>query len=535
MANSQVNKFYLHNTLREMIHFAADKYPNDPAYLYTERKKDVTVTFSGFLEDIDAFGTWLYEKGYKDCNIAMFGENSYHWILTHFAVTCGKNVIVPLDKELSPAELAELIQEGCCRAVFYSGQYADIGAKLKEMNLPGVEIYSMKDIPAFIEEGKKLLKEGYNEYREVEIEKDDMASIVFTSGTSGKSKGVMLTHYNFCSNAYASCDAIDLKEGTSLLLLPLHHTFGLVTNVFSAISFGYPVYINRSLKRLVTDIQKVKPYILVVVPLMVEAIHRKIWDTAKKEGKDKALRTLMKFSDFLLKIGIDVRRKLFGSVLSSFGGNLELIISGGAPIDEKYIKDFRSMGVTIQNGYGITECSPVVCVTRGKFAALGSAGTPLCCNQIRISSEGEIQVHGDNVMVGYYNNEKENAGAFTEDGWLKTGDLGRIDEKGELYITGRIKNLIILANGENISAEAVEEKIYAFPYVKEAIAYGENGVIIAEVYLDEEVPDGKDRIQEDIKKLNRDLPLVKNIGKIIVRDTEFPKTSTKKIKRNRGE
>lgn len=534
METTKVNKFYQHNTLKELLVFAAEKYPNDPAFLYAERKKDISVSFLQFKEDVEALGTWLYHQGYENCNIALFGENSYPWILTHFAVTCGKNVIVPLDKDLPAAELAELMEEGCCKAAFYSNQYADVGEAILEHNLNKINLYNMKDIPTYIEEGKKLIAAGNHQFQNVVIEKDDMASIVFTSGTSGKSKGVMLTHYNFCSNTYGSCDAIDLKNGTALLLLPLHHTFGLVTNVFSAISFGYPVYINRSLKRLVSDIQKVKPYILIVVPLMVEAIYKKIWDTAKKEGKDKALRILMKFSDILLKLGIDLRRKLFRSVLSSFGGNLELIICGGAPIDEKYIKDFRSMGVTIQNGYGITECSPVVCVTRGKFAALGSAGVPLCCNKIRISEEGEIQVSGDNVMVGYYNNEEENAGAFTEDGWLKTGDLGRIDSKGELYITGRIKNLIILANGENISAEAVEQKIYGISYVKEAIAYGENGVIIAEVYLDEEVADAKERIHEDIRILNRDLPLIKNIGKVIIRDTEFPKTSTKKIKRNRG-
>lgn len=530
MKKGQVNEFHRHRTLKELLIFGAETYPDDPAFLYKEKKDEVVISYRRFKEDVDGLGTWLYQNGYKNCRIAVFGENSYQWILTYFAAVCGKNLIVPIDKDISPEGAADILTDSECRLMIYSHQYADIAQIIDGMNLENVRLCSMKQLPELIAEGRKLIAAGNLEYMQENIGEDDLASIVYTSGTSGKSKGVKMSHRNFCANTYGSCDAVDIKWGTALLLLPLHHTFGLVTNVFSPIAYGYPLYINRSLKRLLPDIQKVKPYLLCLVPLMIEVMHKKIWETARKEGKDDTLRRMMKVSDVLLKFGIDLRRKLFKSVLDAFGGNLELIVSGGAPIDEKCIRDFRSLGINIQNGYGITECGPVVAVTRGKFPTIGSVGTPLCCNQIKISDEGEILVSGENVMAGYYHNEEENKKAFDGE-WFHTGDLGYIKNK-ELYITGRIKNLIILSNGENLSAESIEDEIYSsIPYVKEVIAYGENGVIVAEVYLDEEKADGKERIHEDIRALNRQLPQVKTIGKVVIRDTEFPKTSTKKIKR----
>jgi long-chain acyl-CoA synthetase len=269
------------------------------------------------------------------------------------------------------------------------------------------------------------------------------------------------------------------------------------------------------------------------VPLIVETLHKNIWLTAKKQGKDKALRCLIRISDLLRRVKIDLRKVLFKSVISAFGGNLDQIICGGAPLNPELVKSFDSLGITLLNGYGITECSPIVAVNRNQFNVVGSVGLPLCCNEVKISEDGEILVKGENVMVGYYHNEAENQTVFV-DGWFRTGDLGRIDEHGALHITGRIKNLIILSNGENISAESIEQLVCTIPYVKEVIAYGEDDVIVAEVFLDEEVTDAKERIHGDINTLNQKLPYVKNIGKVVIRDTEFPKTTTKKIKRNYG-
>ena len=481
--------------------------------------------------DADALGSYLFSKGFKDCHIALMGENSYEWILTHFSVTCSGNVIVPIDKDLDASGVSELLADSHSVMLVYSDSYKDIAEKLIAQ-LPGITYLNMKDMPLCLEEGSKLISEGYTECVDKKVDKDDLASIVYTSGTTGKSKGVMLTHGNFARDAYSACCNVKVS-GNSILMLPLHHTFGLVAGVFSIMMYGCPIYINSSLKRLMMDFEKAKPQHFFAVPLIVETLYKTIWSTAKKNGKDKKLRTAIRLSNALRKLGTDLRRKLMKPVLSALGGNLEVIICGGAPLNPQLVRDYDSIGITLLNGYGITECSPIVAVNRNKFNVVGSVGLPLLCNQVKISEDGEVLVKGENVMLGYYNMEEENANVFA-DGWFRTGDLGRIDEYGALHITGRIKNLIILGNGENIPAESIEQEIYKIPYVKECIAYGKDDVIVAEVYLDEEVPDAKDRINGDIEFMNQRMPRIRNVGKVVVRDTEFPKTTTKKIKRNCG-
>lgn len=518
-------------TTKELLDLCVKGYGEKEAFAYQNKKQDVSVRFSEFKTQINAFGTYLSNQEFYNNHIAVYGENSYEWILTHFAVTCGKGVIVPIDKELDADSIAELLIDSESRVMVYSDTYADVIEGL-QTTLPEITYINMKDIPSLVEKGKELIASGYTDYLDIAIGKDDLASIVYTSGTTGKSKGVMLTHGNFCSCMYGACCNV-LLTGPSLLVLPLHHTFGLVASVFAVMFYGQPIYINRSLKRLSVDFQNCKPQHLFAVPLIVETLYKNIWSTAKKQGKEKALRTLSAISDTLLKCNIDLRKVFFKSVISAFGGKLDLIVSGGAPIDPKYIHAFKSFGITVLNGYGITECGPIVSVNRNKSNVVGSVGLPLCCNQVKISEDGEVLVKGENVMVGYYHNEEENKKVFVN-GWFRTGDLGRIDEYGALHITGRIKNLIILSNGENIPAESIESQVYTIPYVKEVVAYGKDDVIVAEVFLDEEVTDAKDRIHMDIQAINQRLPIVKNIGKVVIRDTEFPKTTTKKIKRNYG-
>lgn len=519
------------NTLKELLAYCAEKHNNNTAFAYQRKKNEIEVSHIQFKSDVDALGSYLLNQGYKGCHIAVFGENSYEWILTHFAVTCGGNVIVPIDKELDINNVAELLIDSESKVFIYSNTYADIAEQLQE-KLPDISYINMKDIPEHIETGKTLIANGNTEYINTEIHKDDLASIVYTSGTTGKSKGVMLTHGNFAIDSYSACCNVSVC-GSSILLLPLHHTFGLVAAVFSEMMYGYPIYINSSYKRLLQDFQKSKPQNFFAVPLIAETLYKTIWVTAQKQGKDKQLKVLVKLSDLLRKLGIDLRKVFFKSVIDAFGGNLDLIICGGAPLSTDLIKGFDSLGITVLNGYGITECSPIVAVNRNKFNVVGSVGLPLCCNEVKIAEDGEVLVKGDNVMLGYYHNEDENEKVFV-DGWFKTGDLGKIDEYGALHITGRIKNLIILGNGENIPAESIEQEIYTIPYVKECIAYGKDNVIVAEVYLDEEVADAKDRINEDIQAINQRLQQIRNIGQVVIRDTEFPKTTTKKIKRNYG-
>ncbi len=518
-------------TTKELLDFCVTEYGEKEAFAYQNKKQDISVSFTKFEEHINAFGTYLFNEGYNGRHIAVFGENSYEWILTHFAVTCGRNVIVPIDKELDAESIVELLADSESKVLVYSNTYADIAEQLQEKS-PDITYINMKDIPSCIEKGNQLIANGYTDYINAEVNKDDLASIVYTSGTTGKSKGVMLTHNNFCSCMYGACCNV-LLTGPSLLVLPLHHTFGLIASVFAVMFYGHSIYINKSLKKLPDDFKKCKPQHLFAVPLIVETLYKNIWATAKKQGKDKALKLIIKISDALLKCKIDLRKVLFKSVISAFGGNIDLIVSGGAPIDEKYIKAFKSFGISVLNGYGITECGPIVAVNRNKFNVVGSVGLPLCCNEVRIAKGGEVLVKGDNVMLGYYHNEAENEKVFV-DGWFRTGDIGKIDEHGALHITGRIKNLIILGNGENIPAESIEQEIYTIPYVKECIAYGKDNVIVAEVFLDQEVADAKDKINNDIQEVNQRLPQIRNIGQVVIRDTEFPKTTTKKIKRNYG-
>lgn len=526
-------ELYKHEEITDLKHLlscCAEKYHTHTVFRYQEKTEIVEITYSQFKKDVEALGTFLLEKGHRNCKIAVLGENSYAWIVTYFAAACGKNIVVPLDKDLLVKDVAELLLHSECRVLFYSHTYSDIAEALQNTEIEGLICYNLKHLPTMITEGETLVKKGKCEYVDRKIQKQDVASIVYTSGTTGKSKGVLLTHYNLCSCARAACENV-LCEGVSFLVLPLHHTYGLVTSVFSMMNYGVPIYINKSLKRLVQEFPKAKPQNIFAVPLMVEMLYKNIWNQARAQGREKSLQRLVKVSDVLLKCKIDLRKVFFKSIRLALGGELELIISGGAPLDEVYIKGFKSFGITVLNGYGITECGPVVAVNRNCFSVSGSVGMPLSCNQVRISEEGEILVKGDNVTPGYYRNEEENKKSFTKDGWFKTGDLGKIDEYGALHITGRIKNLIILSNGKNISAEAIESQIYTIPYVKEVIVYGKNDKITAEVYLDEKISDARNLLKKDIQQINRRLPQIQNIGDIIIRDTEFPKTSTKKIKR----
>jgi len=298
------------------------------------------------------------------------------------------------------------------------------------------------------------------------------------------------------------------------------------------------------------DLKRYKPEVVFLVPLFVEALHKKVWDTAEKKGKAKLLRTMISVSNFLLAIGIDLRRKLFASVLEAFGGDLSVIICGGAFLDFRFVKEFRSMGVFIAIGYGITECSPFVCCNRNHHFRDGSIGRLLPSCEIKIdatdgSDEGEILIRGEYVMLGYYKDEQATGEVF-EDGWFKTGDIGRVDRDGFIYITGRIKNIIVLSNGENVHPEELEAALVNISLVKEVIVRedtaeaGSGVVIVAEIFPDYELANEKsvdnlqDHFDRAVASFNKTNPSYKHIQRVIIRDTEFPKTTTKKIKRHAG-
>lgn len=525
-------------TIKELVVSGVSKGQDKQLFIYHDKNEvEHTKTFNDIWHDINGLGSYLFNMGLKNCIIALIDDNSYEWIASYFSVLLGKNIFIPLDPKLPADDLAEQLVFSECKAVFYSKKYADKIETFKKTPGMIIENYlKLEDFDQCVAEGDALLKGGYREYVDQKVESSDIACIVFTSGTTGKSKGVMLSHGNLTADVVASCQVLHGKN--SVGFLPLNHTYSWVSTIFSAficIEYGY---ICRDLKHLVKDFQTYHPQNFSGVPLVVETIYKSIWRTAKKQGQDEILKKGIKISRFLMKLGIDKRRKIFEKIHSHLGGNLELIICGGAALDHEYEQGLYDIGIQVLNGYGITECSPAVTANRQFNNKSGSVGLPLPCNEIKIvdpneDGVGEIYVRGSNVMVGYYKDPEGTADVFDGD-WFKTGDYGRIDEDGFLYFVGRKKNLIIRSNGKNVSPEELEDKLMQqFHYIKEVLVYLENKSIVAEFFLDlEEYPDAKERLEGDVRGFNKSMPMWKRINTVRTRDEEFPKTTSLKIKRN---
>ncbi|MCL1885000.1 MAG: AMP-binding protein [Defluviitaleaceae bacterium] len=523
-------------SLKELVNLSAERYGEMPAFTFERKKQITSISYNKFKADVNALGTEFKFLEIKSEKIAVIGENSYEWILTYFAAVNGGNVIVPLDKELPAADIKNLIDDSGAEIFVYSSEYTDIMNHLQESGANIRKFICMKEIPQMLEHGATLVQGGDTSVIDYKVDNKALAALLYTSGTTGSAKGVMLSHFSIARNTVASCEYVELL-GRNLLVLPVHHVFGFVAGVCVMLHKGSEICINSSLKNVLSDLEKFKPHCVFLVPLFVETFYKKIWDGAKKKGKDGLLKKLIGISGALMKIGIDPRRKLFKSVLSAFGGNLGLIVSGGAPLDAKYAQGLRDFGIHVLNGYGITECSPVVSVNRNKYYCDGSIGPVLNCCEVKIlnpdeQGHGEICVKGDIVMLGYYNNEQATKEVFDGE-WFKTGDIGCLDKDGFLHISGRKKNLIILSNGKNVYPEEIESELLNYiPYVKEVVVYAEDNTIVAEVFLDSETaPPNTSRLDNDIVSFNKTQASYKNIGKTIKRDTEFPKTTTKKIKR----
>ena len=522
----------IHN-LQELVRYVATTYADRPAFTYRDQGHTTRISYRQFAADVDALGTALINLGSTDTHVAVIGKNSYQWILTYFAVVNTGQVIVPLDPELTDTEITTLLETSDTDTLIYDDDFTDLADALPE-SLPTLRLIPMSQLPNLIRQGTALIAEGTTPATKVPINAEALMAILFTSGTTGAMKGVMLTHRNITIDAVAACRNLELT-GRYLHVLPLHHSFGLISMCFMLLKCC-EVCINSSLRRIPTDLDHFSPQLLVVVPLLIETFHRQIWDTAEKQSKAGLLRFLITVSNTLQPVGIDLRRRLFKSVLDGFGGNLTTIVCGGAPLDKNLVKNFRDFGVEVLNGYGITECSPVVSVSRNHHYRDGSAGSPLLsCKVIILQPDetgiGEICVKGDVVMLGYYKDDQATKDAFDGE-WFKTGDIGYIDKDGFLFITGRKKNLIIRSNGKNVSAEELESSILqSIPYVLETVVKADGDAIVAEVYLDPDTPDAASRLSADITRLNRTLASYKNIDRTVVRSSESPKTSTKKIRR----
>lgn len=525
--------------LRQLVDMRAEHSVKESAFVFERNGGQVQISYRRFRQETEKLGTFLCSLGFANAKIAVLGENSYEWILAFFSIVGANNVVVPLDKEASVNELEEIMADSGCTALVYSDTYRDFAEELKDrMKL---SCFNMDDFSKYMETGAKEIADGNRGYLGHKVDEDGVTAIVYTSGTTGRRKGVMLTHRGFAMDTYGACQ-IGKFNGDTMLLLPLHHTFGMVAGVFVTMLYGYTVYINSSLRNLMPDFQKAKPKMLFLVPLFVETLYKNIWNGIAAQGKTDIVKQMIRDNREQDR-DIPQIRGMFGLILDLLGGNLEYIISGGAPLHPKYIQGFADFGITVLNGYGITECSPVVCVNRNYFHKDRSVGMILDFIEVKIENpdehgEGEICVRGDIVMKGYYHMEEATREVLL-DGWFHTGDLGYMDEDRFLYVTGRKKNLIILSNGENISPEGLEEAVSDIPLVKEVMVYGEaaENKIVAEIFPDEDeiagqnIPDVEKALHDEIARLNRTLPPYKQIAKIVTRDTEFEKTATKKIKR----
>lgn len=513
-------------TLCDLVDLCENKYSSLKAFWFADSKAVTTeISYGRFASDVKSLASYL-DVTHKGKHIGIYGENCYEWILAYMAaVYCGA-VAVPIDKELDAVNAEKRLRDADCVVVFRSKAYQQ---EVKQMNKEGLTVYGFEEIPGLIKNGEKR-NENYG------VTPGDLAAIVYTSGTSGESKGVMLTHENLASDAVDSSRNLFVPSGT-ILLLPLHHSFGMMSGVFCQLLMGYPVFINQSLRYLQRDIMLAQPRFLTLVPLLADAIYKNIFDQAEKKGKTRKLNSALKLSKFLLGIGIDIRRLLFFDVIKGLGGELEMVITGGSSIRREVFEGLDAFGIKMINGYGITECSPIVATTRNKhynFPSVGCVvpGTEAVVDNDSGNEDGEILIKGPIVFSGYYKDTEATEAAFS-DGWFRTGDLGHIDEHGFLSITGRLKNLIITQNGENVSAEELEDLILMIGEVNEVVVRAEDDVIIAEIYSEKGI--GEEKIKSDIDKavreINHTLPAYKQISRIEFRDIEFPKTTTRKIKR----
>lgn len=527
-----------YQTVREIIFEGTARGGNNKQFMYLDRNKQLQeINYNQTFKRIRTLSTYFYSKGLTNGRkIAIVSENNADWAFAYYAIIVGGNVCVPMDAKLNYEDIEDQIIRCDCDAVVYSKKFAKFVEQIKaNPEVPQMEYFFMDEFDTYYAEGEKLIAEGNDYFDKVEVKPDDLAAIVFTSGTTGKSKGVMLTHKNIASDCSATLRVLTGRH--AIAFLPLHHTLSWVSGLYATYIVSEWGYLCDGINHIQQEIKKFQPYNFTGVPLVVETVYDRIWKTARKMGKEELLKKGLKISNFLMKLGIDKRRKIFQMVHDNLGGNLDMIICGGAYLDPKYEKGLYDLGIDVFNGYGLTECSPVITCNHPAKFKFGSVGTPLDCNEIKIVNPdedgvGEIYVRGDNVMVGYYNDPEATAEAFDGD-WFKTGDFGRVDKDGFLFMVGRKKNLIILSNGKNVSPEEIEEKVMStIPYVKEILVYQEGDKILGEMFLNEEdYPDARDKVDADIKAVNAEMPAFKRITKITIRDTEFPKTTTMKIAR----
>lgn len=553
------------NNIKEIIYNSANIYADDIAFIIKHQEgKNKTyenITYKSLLEQINFLGTKLFDMGLKNKRIAVLGRNRYEWVLGHLTNLLGGIISIPLDKDLQIDELENSLIRSKADAIYFDEKYIEKIEEIKSRNNTNIKNYicmlkltGYDDIHTLKEEGKKLLEEGNKEYISTKIDENAMNILLFTSGTTSKSKAVMLSQKNIASNIYAILKVEDIRSTDSnLAFLPMHHIFGS-TCLIMMLACGVKTSFPDGLRYVSQNLKEYEVSVFVGVPLLVEAIYNKIIKEIDKQGKTKLIKIAIKISNFLLKFHIDIRRKLFKQIIDQLGGKMRFVISGGAPLDPKVQKGFIDLGIDMVQGYGLTETSPVIAAENKFKARNGSIGVPMENVTIEIANKdenniGELRVKGPNVMLGYYENEEETSKVL-KDGWFYTGDLGYIDKDGFIFITGRQKNMIVLKNGKKIFPEEIETLVNRIDLVEECMVFGmpdkvdKNDIKLSVkvVYNKEEVKQQygdisfdeiKNIIWDRIKnEVNTTVPRYKHIMNIILTDKELIKTTTKKVKRN---
>ena len=555
--------------LRDMLNQSEKLYADRPAFeVKTKSGEHYEISYKRYCEEIKALGTALVDMGLKDEKIAVGGDNCYEWCLSYMATVTGVGVIVPVDKELLFDDINQILNVSDVKLFFCDKK---IARKLNERkdelkkDLTIVMMHTQKEegvlhIDDLVEKGKDLLKSGDTRFLDAEIDPNAMCSLLFSSGTTGMSKGVMLCHRNFCYEVMAAMGIIKIyPEDCGISMLPLHHTYESTIILFFAAYCGAKVTFCEGFKYVLKNMKEFSPSVFVAVPLLLETVHRRLMKAIKAKPHGE---TLFKIGKVVVKaaskVGIDLKKVFFKEIIDTFGGSMRLIICGAAPINPQILKDFEAFGIQIIFGYGLTECAPLAMLNHDRLHLAESVGEIIPGSEAKIlnpdeSGVGEICVRGDMVMLGYYQNPEETAKVIDEEGWIHTGDLGYVDKKGCYYISGRCKNVIVTSNGKNIYPEELEYHLGTDIRVGESLVLADTNkkgetIVAARIFPNfEELKEryGKDEkdftdeelhdiFKEVVDSINAKLPPFKAIVDFKIRRTEFVKTTTSKIMRHKN-
>lgn len=584
--NNEIYNTHEINNFKELISATVERFPNNIAYKFKKNfgKSNECViekTYKQIEKEIKCFSTALLNLGLENKKVAIIGNNRYEWCVSYLAVTTGNMIIVPLDKALPEKEIENLVEISGAEVVIFENKYSSVFEKIRQAENKKLEIFINMDyekekngVLAFqelVNQGERLIEEGNDDYNKIDIDNDKLSVLLFTSGTTSQPKGVMLSQKNICSNVTATSKLAKMYPDDVLLsFLPLHHTFECTITFLYGFYCGVTVAFCDGLKYIAKNLVEYKVSVIVAVPLVLEAMYKKIENGIEKSGKTKLVKIMGKISNFLYKyLHIDIRRKLFKSVIDQLGGRVRILYFGAAAMNKTVIDGYNTFGIATIQGYGLTETSPLLAAESDKQKRPGSVGRNPYNVQLKIIDEdgneiglakgsdevqmntqeenkiGEIVAKGPNVMLGYYNNENE-TNKVLKDGWFYTGDLGYFDKDGFLYITGRKKEVIVLKNGENVYPSDIEFLVNRLSYVQESILFPrenfkkELALGIKIVYDDEQIKEKfgeksseeyEKLVWEDIKEINKTLPVFKRIKELILTTEPLEKTTTQKIKR----